>query len=113
MQMQITEIAGGVLNVALTGRLDTPGVDRIETRFTAALVPRGATAIVDLSAVEFVGSMAIRMFIAVARALGRQHAKLVLYAPQPLVNDVFETVLLRQIVPVQLDSESALAAARS
>jgi anti-sigma B factor antagonist len=113
MQMQITEVEGGILNVALTGRLDSPGVDRIETRFTAALVPRGVTAIVDLSRVEFAGSMAIRMFITVARALGKHHAKLVLYAPQPLVNEVFETVLLRQIVPVQFDSDSALAAARS
>src|SRR5579871_2295204 len=113
MEMQITDEAEGVLKVGLVGRLDTPGVDKIELRMTASLVPRGARAVVDLSQVEFVGSMGIRMFISVARALARKQGKLVLYAPQPPVQQVFDTVALGEMIPVQPDAASALAAARS
>ncbi len=109
--MTITDGAGGILEVALGGRLDTPGVAQIELRFTASLVPRAATAIVDLSKVEFIGSMGIRMFITVARALARKQGKLILYAPQPLVKEVFDTVSLGEIIPVKTDSSAALAAA--
>ena len=113
MEMEVTQVANGIVNVALVGRLDTPGVDHIEMRFTAALVPRGLQAVVDLSRVEFVGSMALRMFISVGRALKQKHGKLVLYAPQPLVKQVFETVSLNDIIPVQPDSAAALVAVRS
>ena len=66
MKMDISEDAG-VVKVGLVGRLDTPGVDAVETRLTAALVPRAARAIVDLSGVEFIGSLGLRMFITIAR----------------------------------------------
>jgi len=111
MDMRTTDLADGLLSVALAGRLDTQGVAEIETKFTASLVPRGARAIVDLSQVTFCGSLAIRMFISVARALSKRNGKLVLFAPQPLVNQVFETVSLGELVPVQSDLASATTAA--
>jgi anti-anti-sigma factor len=111
MEMTLTDRAGGIVEVALHGRLDTPGVAQIELRFTASLVPRAARAIVDLSKVEFIGSMGIRMFISVARALAKKQGKLILYAPQALVKEVFDTVSLGEIIPVTTDLPSALAAA--
>ena len=112
MKMDISE-EGGVMTVGLVGRLDTPGVDAIETRLTAACVPRGARAIVDLSGVDFIGSLGLRMFITVARTLGRKNGKLILYAPQPFVAQVLETASLGDIIPVQPDAASALAAAKA
>jgi len=113
MEMKIKDTAEGVVDVALIGRLDTPGVAGIELRFTATLVPRGARAVVDLSEVEFIGSMGIRMLISVARALSKKRGKLVLYKPQRMVEEVFHTVALGEIISVQPDAASALAAARS
>jgi anti-anti-sigma factor len=110
MQMQLGDAGQGVLNVSLAGRLDTPGVDRIETQLTAHLVPRGAHAIVDLSEVGFVGSGGIRMFITIARALTRRGGKLALYGAQPLVAQVFETTYLNDLVPVRADVTAAVAA---
>lgn len=112
MQLELGEVVDGVRSVALVGRLDTPGVDQIETRFTAALSQSGTHAIVDLSRVEFVGSMGIRMFISVASAMARHKHKLVLCGAQPLVADLFETVALGDIVPVVPDAAAAHAAAR-
>jgi anti-anti-sigma factor len=113
MQMQVGDVGEGLLNVSLNGRLDTPGVDQIETQLTANLVPRGARAILDLSQVTFVASGGIRLFITVARALGRKGGKLVLYGAQPLVAQVLETTSLNDIVPVRSDAASAAAAARA
>jgi len=112
MQMQLGDAGEGILNVLLVGRLDTPGVDSIETQLTAHLVPRGARAIVDLSQVAFLGSGGIRMFITIARALGRRGGKLVLYGAQPLVADVLQTTSLNDIVPIRADATAAAAVAR-
>jgi anti-sigma B factor antagonist len=111
MKMETAEGTNGIVSVKLIGRLDTPGVGNIETRLTASVVPRGARAIIDLSEVEFVGSLAIRMFITIAKALGRRNGKLVLYAPQPLVGQVLETASLNDIVPIRADADSAVAVA--
>ena len=112
MQLQTGEAVEGILTVALIGRLDTPGVDQIETSLTAQLVPRGARAIVDLSQVTFIGSGGIRMFITIARTLARRGGKLALYGAQPLVAEVFETTSLNTLVPVRADAAAAAAVAR-
>lgn len=112
MQLQVKDAGDGIVNVSLTGRLDTPGVDEIETLLTAHLVPRGAHAILDLSQVAFLGSGGIRMFITIARALGRKGGKLVLYGAQPLVAQVLETTSLNDIVPVRMDAAAAVVVAR-
>src|SRR5215467_8068640 len=112
MHLQLADAGNGILNVLLIGRLDTPGVDRIETQLTAQLVPRGARAIIDLSQVTFMGSGGIRMFITIARALGRKGGKLVLYGAQPLVAEVLETTSLNDIVPVRADATTATTVAR-
>jgi len=112
MKMDITE-DDGVVKVGLVGRLDTPGVDAVEPRFTAAVVPRGARAVVDLSGVEFIGSLGLRMLITIARALSRRNGKMILYEPQLFVAQVLETASLGDIIPVQPDAASAVAAARA
>ena len=113
MQLRLEEMTEGVLNVSLMGRLDTPGVDAVETRLTAHLVPRGARAMIDLSQVTFIGSGGIRMFITIARALSRKGGKLVLYGAQPLVAQVFETTSLNDIVPVRSDATAAANVVRA
>jgi anti-sigma B factor antagonist len=112
MKMDITE-ENGVVKVGLVGRLDTPGVDAIETRLTAAVCPRGARTVVDLSGVEFIGSLGLRMLITIARTLSRKSGKLVLYGPQAFVAQVLETASLGDIIPVQPDAASAVAAVRA
>ena len=105
VEMQIAALDGGLTKVTLSGRLDTPGVDRIEARFAAAAVSHGKSAIVDMSRITFVGSTGIRMFIAAARSMSHRRVKLALYGAQPLVKEVFDNVSLGEIVPV-VESES-------
>ena len=106
--MEVTELGDRVTKVTLRGRLDTPGVDQIETRFVASLVPGGKSGIVDLSGVEFVASMGIRMLISVARSMRQRQAKLALYGVPSLVQETFESVSLSDVIPIGADETEAL-----
>ena len=107
MDMEITLI-DNIARVRLRGRLDTPGVDQVEAKFTASVVPGGKSTVVDLSQVSFIASMGLRMFIGIAKALKRHNARMVLFAPQSQVSEVFETVLMREILPIVADEAEAL-----
>ena len=99
MELQLIDL-GTASKVALQGRLDTPGVDRIETRFTASVVAPGKSALVDLSGVTFVSSMGIRMLIGTARSLNLKKARMVLFGPQPLVKESLDHVSITDVIPV-------------
>lgn len=107
MEIDIADVGENLRRVTLTGRLDTPGVLGIEPRFVTGLVPGGKNAIVDLSQVDFIASMGIRMFISVARNMQEHHARLALFAPQPRVDEVLESAAFRQLVPVCRDAAEA------
>lgn len=113
MTMELSELPGGMVKVILQGRLDSPGVDSIETRFVASVTPAGKHAAVDLSGVDFIASMGIRMLISTARALGRRGGRFVLFAPQEDVRDIFSHVSLSDIIPVYDTEDEAVAALRS
>lgn len=107
MELKIIEQTDALTHVALLGRLDTRGVDLVENRFNAALVPAGRHAIVDLSGVEFLSSMGVRMLLAVAKALGRSGSRMVLVAPRPLVEGALRHTAIDELVPVRADAASA------
>jgi anti-sigma B factor antagonist len=107
MDITYTELPNHAVKISLSGRLDTRGVDAVETRFIAA--SRHKDALVDLSGVDFVASMALRMFIGTARALKASGHRMVLFAPQHLVNEVFSNASIGEIIPVLPDEQQALA----
>ena len=110
MLIDVNPLGERLVKVTLTGRLDTPGVDRVETRFVAALVPGANSAIVDLSQVEFVASMGIRMLLSAARSLKLRHATLAVYGVQDHVAQVFEAAALQKMLPICSTEAEALAA---
>ena len=112
MEIEIL-VSENIAHVKLRGRLDTPGVDKIEAKFSGTLVPDGRNAVVDLREVSFIASMGLRMLIAVAKQLRRRNARMVLFAPQAQVNEVFQTVLLHDIVPIVADEAEAVRYAAS
>ena len=112
MKIEITEVGDDLRKVTLMGRLDTPGVLGIEPRFVTGIVPGGKCAIVDLSQVDFIASMGIRMFISVARNMKDRQAKIALYAPQPRVDELLDAAAFKQLIPVCKDAEEAARAVR-
>ena len=107
--MTVVSLGDRVVKVTLVGRLDTQSVGRVETQFIAHLAPGPNNAIVDLSGVDFVASMGIRMLVSAAKTLRTRQAKLALYGAQPRVLQVLEAVSLQQIVPICPTEAEALA----
>jgi anti-sigma B factor antagonist len=109
--MTVTSLGEHLVKITLVGRLDTQTVNRIETQFVAHLVPGANNAIIDLSGVDFVASMGIRMLVSAAKSLRTRQAKLALFGTQTQVLQVFEAVSLKQIVAIYPTEAEALAAA--
>lgn len=108
MDLEFSDI-GNVRKVVLTGRLDTAGVDRVESRFGGAIVPGGHNTIVDLSQVTFLASLGVRMLISTARSAARKGAKVVIYGAGPAVMEVIDTTALQDIIPVAATEAEAVA----
>ena len=108
MEMQVSEV-DGVKKVSLFGRLDSSGVDVIETQFSATIVPAGASTIVDLTELTFLASLGVRMFISTTRALSWRGGKLVMYGARPAVLEIIETMGFSDIVPLVEGEAEALA----
>jgi anti-anti-sigma factor len=108
MDMELSEVEG-VKKVILVGRLDTAGVSLIETRFAAGVASAGRHTMVDLTQVEFLASLGVRMLITTTRALSGRGARLVMYGATPPVMEIIETMGFSDIVPV-VDSESEAVA---
>ena len=113
MDMHVSELGGAVTCIRLTGRLDAPGADRIDTDFTAAVVAAGRDAVIDLSGVSFVASMGIRLLIAGARGLHGKGANLVLFGATELVYTVLDQAALDQIIPLVATEQQALERLRA
>lgn len=112
-EIAVTAVNDGLTRVVLSGRLDSPGVDRIETHFVGATVPVAKNVVVDLSKVEFIASMGIRMFVSVARSMRHRQTRIALFGATPLVDEVFEHVALRDVLPIADDEAGAIAAVSS
>lgn len=104
-ELNVLETSGTFTRVALSGRLDTEGVDRLEIKFNAAVCPAGKPAILDFSGVTFMSSMGIRMLVSAAKSLSRRGAKMVILSPQNLVRESIISAALEQLIPVA-DSEA-------
>ncbi|MBA4176242.1 MAG: anti-anti-sigma factor [Leptothrix sp. (in: Bacteria)] len=100
MNMSTSELASGVTCIRLNGRLDAPGADLIDLRFTATAAAGKHHTIVDLRGVSFVASMGLRLLISTARALHLKGASMVLFGAQELVRDVLEQAAVDQIIPL-------------
>ena len=109
MEIEVTTLEPTVNCLRLQGRLDAVTVDRIEIKLNAAAVAPGHDLLVDLSAVDFLASLGIRMLITAARSLKAKGARMVLFGAQPLVHEVLEHVAIDQIIPVVADQAQARA----
>lgn len=106
--MEASDLPGGARRIMLAGFLDAAAVTCLERDF-AALLPDRAGVLVDLAAVEYCGSLGIRMLLSGAKLMQRRGQRLVLVGPQPAVAKVLETVGLDALVPVVPDEAAGLA----
>jgi anti-anti-sigma factor len=111
MQIDFGEVES-FRKVTLAGRLDSANVGLIEARFSAGVVPAGRSTVVDLTEVEFLASLAVRMLITTARALSVKGARLVMFGANESVTDTIETMGFDDIVPLTVSEGEAIALLR-
>jgi anti-anti-sigma factor len=94
-------------HLKLSGRLDTPGVDRIEARFNALTVAPGRNVVLDLVDVMLITSMGIRLLVTAAKLLGARGRRLVLLDPPGVVDDALRATDLYTVIPMVRTLEEA------
>jgi anti-sigma B factor antagonist len=112
MDMVVSEPEPGVTCIRLNGRLDAPGADRIDLRFTAHAAAGLHDTLVDLAGVSFVASMGLRLLISTARALHTKGRRMVLFGAAGPVREVLELAAVDQIIPLADNEAQALASLR-
>jgi anti-sigma B factor antagonist len=112
MEMHVEDTDRGVTNVILRGRLDTAGADSIDLKFNAIAGAKRAV-VVDLSNVNLLTSLGIRVLLLGARAVKSKGGKLVLLSPDANVRAVLETAKTDTVIPIFDDRNAAIAAVLS
>jgi anti-anti-sigma factor len=109
MDIVVNSLNAGAVEVLLSGRLDTSGVDGVETRFNASALGGGHDVLIDLSQVSFVSSMGIRMLLTGAKTMRAKQRQLLLVVPAGPVREVLETAALDTLIPMFAGRDEALA----
>jgi anti-anti-sigma factor len=110
MTLETEEIAGELVRVRLTGRMDIAGVDAIAVPFAALAAAEKRRVIVDLSGVDFLASIGIRALLQNARAHKLREGGMVLLAPPPQVDAVLRAAGVPNVVSIVSDLQAAVAA---
>jgi anti-anti-sigma factor len=113
MKFEATNLDNGIKLVKLVGRLDLKGTNEIDNLFTFNTSSGKAPVLVDLSEVDFLASIGMRMLLSNAKALTRRGSKMVLLKPIPLVREALVTAGFDELIPIYDDFDQASEALRS
>lgn len=105
----VDEHEDGLVSLRLTGELDLANTTEIREQILGALPNEVVGAVLDLTAVDYLDSAAIRLIFEVARAMGEHGQQLrVAVTPGSIPSEVIGHVGLAQSVPVHPDAAVAL-----
>lgn len=113
MNIQFSTIENGIRLIKLIGRLDIIGTGEIETRFTGYCAGNKVQVIVDLSQVDFLASIGIRLLVLTAKSVSQRGGRMVLLNPTPDVHNVLDLAGIHSIIPMYSQLESAEAVLRA
>lgn len=108
MSLEINSFeTSGRLIYRLDGRLDTNTAPDFEAKLTEQLARGRQRFLIDLGAVSYVSSAGLRVFLMLAKKLGRGEGKMVLYGLNEHVKEVFDTAGFSRIFTIEPDLASA------
>jgi len=107
MVISCGELENGISLIKLGGKLDIIGTGEIETKFTGYCAGEKARVVVDLSEVDFLASIGIRLLVLTAKSIAGRGGKMALLNPIPEVQQVLEITGIPAIIPVYSQLESA------
>lgn len=107
MEMQYSEQDNGIRIIKLSGTLDIIGTGVIETKFAGYCSGENPRVVVDLSEVNFLASIGIRLLMLTAKSIASRSGKIVIINPIPDVQSVLEITGIPAIIPIYSSLESA------
>jgi anti-sigma B factor antagonist len=113
MNLQYNELADGTRLVKLEGKLDMHGVAEVEKKLASHTEGKDVTLLLDLSQVEYIASIGIRLLLTTAKTLKKHNGRMVVLGANSLVEEVLNLSGLSQIIPIHAGLESALASLAS
>jgi anti-sigma B factor antagonist len=109
MELQYSEVEKNIRLLKLIGRLDIVGVGAIETKFSGYCSGEKPRVIVDLSDVDFLASIGIRLLTLNAKSIANRGGRMVLLCTRSDIKDVLEITGIPGIIPMHEGLESAEA----
>jgi anti-sigma B factor antagonist len=107
MELQYSERDSQIKLIKLIGSLDILGVGAIETKFAAYCSGENARVLVDLSQVDFLASIGIRLLTINAKSLTSRDGRMALLNPTPEVRKALDVTGIAKVIPVYDDIEPA------
>ncbi|MBE0670088.1 MAG: STAS domain-containing protein [Anaerolineales bacterium] len=107
MEIHYRELDNGIALIKLSGKLDIIGTGAIESKFAGYCSGDGVRVIVDLSEVDFLASIGIRLLVTTAKSVAGRGGKMTLLNPNPDVHGVLEVTGVPAIIPIYSQLESA------
>ena len=107
MELQYSELDNNIRMIKLIGKMDIIGVGQIETKFAGYCGGEKARVIVDLSEVDFLASIGIRLLTLTAKSIASRGGKMVLLSPTAEVQRVLDVTGIPAIIPIYSYLESA------
>lgn len=110
MEIQYSELDNDIRVIKLIGTLDIMGANAVDVKFSAYCSGENTRVIVDLSGVEYMASIGIRLLTSNAKSLATRGGKLVLLNPIEDVRNVLDTTGILTVIPTFDQMEAAQAA---
>jgi anti-anti-sigma factor len=107
MELQYSELDNNIRMIKLIGKLDIMGVGQIENKFAGYCGGEKARVVVDLSEVDFLASIGIRLLTLTAQSIASRGGRMVLLNPTADVQHVLEVTGIPAIIPICSHFESA------
>jgi anti-sigma B factor antagonist len=105
-----TENVGNVLLIALPARMDAASITAIEGDFAQRVKEHKGKVLVDMSRVEFVASLALRLLLTQLKAAQQAGGDLRLSGLRPAIAEVFRKSRFDTLFTIYPDQKAALAA---
>jgi anti-anti-sigma factor len=107
MELHYSELDNNIRLIKLNGKFDIVGTGQIENKFAGYCGGEKARVVVDLSGVDFLASIGIRLLMLTAKAVASRGGKMVLLNPAPDVHHVLDITGIPAIIPIHSQLESA------
>ena len=108
--IEVSELDGGVTKVTLSGRIDFAGAQAIDAPMKA-VAAASKSVVIDLSGVEFIASMGLRILIMCAKTIHSGSGRVVLLGAKKGVADVIHMSGIDELIPVFDTEADAISAA--